>query len=151
MNKRKYILKLAIILIVVISVIYSLGYIAFAHSGSLDSNGGHYNRTTGDYHYHAGLNDGSNSMLFTFIGLQFVAFVVWIIWQAISSKKEEKLRIQRQIEEKRILEEEQRKHRERLEKEKEARIQREIEEKRIFEEERKKYYVFYKRLCSTVI
>lgn len=28
----------------------------YAHSGRTDSNGGHYNRTTGEYHYH---NDGN--------------------------------------------------------------------------------------------
>lgn len=27
---------------------------AFAHGGSLDGNGGHYNRSTGEYHYHHG-------------------------------------------------------------------------------------------------
>lgn len=28
--------------------------IVFAHSGRTDSNGGHYNRSTGVYHYHGG-------------------------------------------------------------------------------------------------
>lgn len=28
--------------------------IAFAHSGRTDSKGGHYNRSTGEYHYHHG-------------------------------------------------------------------------------------------------
>ena len=27
---------------------------AYAHSGGTDSNGGHYNRSTGEYHYHHG-------------------------------------------------------------------------------------------------
>lgn len=27
---------------------------AFAHPGGLDSKGGHYNRKTGEYHYHRG-------------------------------------------------------------------------------------------------
>ncbi len=34
----------------------------FAHPGSLDGNGGHYNRKTGEYHYHSGENKyGSSS------------------------------------------------------------------------------------------
>lgn len=28
--------------------------IGFTHSGRTDSNGGHYNRSTGEYHYHNG-------------------------------------------------------------------------------------------------
>ena len=28
--------------------------IGFAHSGDTDNNGGHYNRSTGEYHYHHG-------------------------------------------------------------------------------------------------
>jgi micrococcal nuclease len=34
---------------------------AFAHPGRLDSNGGHYNRKTGEYHYHRGPNAGKSS------------------------------------------------------------------------------------------
>jgi hypothetical protein len=32
---------------------------AFAHSGGTDSSGGHYNRSTGSYHYHQGHGGGS--------------------------------------------------------------------------------------------
>lgn len=32
-----------------------------AHSGGLDSKGGHYNRKTGEYHYHRGGNVDSKS------------------------------------------------------------------------------------------
>ena len=32
-----------------------------AHPGSLDENGGHYNRKTGEYHYHEGTHTESNS------------------------------------------------------------------------------------------
>lgn len=36
--------------------------IVLAHPGSLDSNGGHYNRKTGEYHYHDGTHtEGSSS------------------------------------------------------------------------------------------
>ena len=41
---------------VLIGVFLSSGT-AFAHSGGLDSKGGHYNRKTGEYHYHRGVND----------------------------------------------------------------------------------------------
>lgn len=33
---------------------------AFAHPGSLDENGGHYDRQNGGYHYHSGENQGNN-------------------------------------------------------------------------------------------
>lgn len=32
-----------------------------AHPGSLDNNGGHYNRSTGEYHYHEGTHTENNS------------------------------------------------------------------------------------------
>ena len=48
----KNILKLTIVLIVVLSVIYALRFVAFAHSGRTDANGGHWDRSTGTYHYH---------------------------------------------------------------------------------------------------
>lgn len=32
----------------------SLAVVAFAHSGRTDSSGGHYNHSTGEYHYHHG-------------------------------------------------------------------------------------------------
>ena len=32
----------------------SLSVVAFAHPGRTDSNGGHYNHSTGEYHYHHG-------------------------------------------------------------------------------------------------
>lgn len=38
--------------IVFILVLFST--IAFPHSGRTDRNGGHYNRSTGEYHYHNG-------------------------------------------------------------------------------------------------
>lgn len=42
--------KVCIIMIVALSVFLT----AFAHSGGTDKNGGHYNRSTGEYHYHHG-------------------------------------------------------------------------------------------------
>lgn len=35
-----------------LSAIISLISLTNAHSGGLDANGGHYNRKTGEYHYH---------------------------------------------------------------------------------------------------
>lgn len=40
--------------IIVISIMASFLVFAAAHSGGTDSNGGHYNRKTGEYHYHHG-------------------------------------------------------------------------------------------------
>ena len=41
-------------LIVYILLMIALSSIVFAHSGGTDSKGGHYNRSTGEYHYHHG-------------------------------------------------------------------------------------------------
>ncbi len=38
-----------------------LAQVVIAHPGSLDENGGHYNRKTGEYHYHEGTHTESNS------------------------------------------------------------------------------------------
>lgn len=46
----KKILTIALISVIIFSICFS----AFAHSGRTDSNGGHYNRSTGEYHYHHG-------------------------------------------------------------------------------------------------
>lgn len=43
-----------ILLLILASVFLS------AHSGRTDSDGGHYNRTTGEYHYHNGGDDYNN-------------------------------------------------------------------------------------------
>ncbi len=57
---KKIISLFAVIGIVALSLIP-----AFAHSGRTDSNGGHYDRSTGEYHYHdgeyAGQSGGSSS------------------------------------------------------------------------------------------
>ena len=45
---RKVILSLVVIL--------SLASMALAHPGKLDANGGHYDKETGEYHYHKGPN-----------------------------------------------------------------------------------------------
>lgn len=52
--------KIICLMFVALTVSFSL-ITAFAHPGSLDSNGGHWNHKTGEYHYHDGNNDGSDS------------------------------------------------------------------------------------------
>lgn len=47
---KRRILSLCITLLSV----FLLSTVAFAHSGRTDSDGGHYNRSTGEYHYHHG-------------------------------------------------------------------------------------------------
>lgn len=46
---KKIFCLVAIVVLVALSIVS-----AFAHSGGTDSNGGHYNRDTGTYHYHHG-------------------------------------------------------------------------------------------------
>lgn len=42
----------------IVIILVSLPLVVFAHSGRTDKNGGHYNRKTGEYHYH---NSGYSS------------------------------------------------------------------------------------------
>lgn len=53
--KLKYIMRSILILVIYIAVSAS---IVLAHGGGLDSNGGHYNRKTGEYHYHRSPSPG---------------------------------------------------------------------------------------------
>lgn len=48
--------KLTKIVVIIISIIVLLSYsiITFAHSGKTDPFGGHYDSSTGEYHYHHG-------------------------------------------------------------------------------------------------
>ena len=50
-----------LILIIIISILVSSSVVVFAHPGRLDANGGHYNHSTGEYHYHQGLHIDDNS------------------------------------------------------------------------------------------
>lgn len=45
--------KIKIILLVLLMVL-TMSSLLYAHQGRTDSNGGHYNRNTGEYHYHHG-------------------------------------------------------------------------------------------------
>lgn len=44
---------------IILSLLFLIS--AHAHPGRLDSNGGHYNRDTGEYHYHDGSSSGKNN------------------------------------------------------------------------------------------
>lgn len=50
----KHILKKSAVLAILSIMLLSLIVPVFAHPGSLDANGGHYNKKTGEYHYHHG-------------------------------------------------------------------------------------------------
>ena len=41
-------------LLIVLIIALCISTITFAHKGRTDGNGGHYNRSTGEYHYHHG-------------------------------------------------------------------------------------------------
>ncbi len=50
----KHILKQSAVLSILSVLLITLIIPVFAHPGSLDANGGHYDRSTGEYHYHHG-------------------------------------------------------------------------------------------------
>ncbi len=61
MNNMK-LKRSALSLVMALTVISSASASAFAHPGRTDSSGGHYNKSTGEYHYHnGGSSSGSSS------------------------------------------------------------------------------------------
>lgn len=50
----KSILKKSAVLSILSILLITLTFPVFAHPGSLDENGGHYDRSIGEYHYHHG-------------------------------------------------------------------------------------------------
>jgi len=46
---------------VALILIFTCSLSVFAHPGSLDENGGHWNHKTGEYHYHDGTNQGNGT------------------------------------------------------------------------------------------
>lgn len=48
-------------LILILTIIFACSLCVCAHPGSLDENGGHWDHSTGEYHYHDGTNQGNNS------------------------------------------------------------------------------------------
>lgn len=57
MRNKKVLLTSTLLLIVCLVCIFNV----FAHSGRTDSNGGHWDRSTGTYHYHSGENAGKST------------------------------------------------------------------------------------------
>jgi peptidoglycan hydrolase CwlO-like protein len=51
-QRGNYIMKKIILLTVII--LFAVANLCYAHSGRTDKYGGHYNRSTGTYHYHSG-------------------------------------------------------------------------------------------------
>lgn len=47
-------MKKVIVFIIITLIVALMSLTGLAHSGGTDSNGGHYDRSTGDYHYHHG-------------------------------------------------------------------------------------------------
>lgn len=47
-------MKKSVCVIIAVIYIFSFAVICFAHSGRTDSNGGHYDSSSGEYHYHHG-------------------------------------------------------------------------------------------------
>ncbi|MBQ6775276.1 MAG: thermonuclease family protein [Synergistaceae bacterium] len=48
--------KRSLVLVLAIALAVSLASVALAHPGKLDANGGHFDKETGEYHYHKGPN-----------------------------------------------------------------------------------------------
>ena len=47
-------LKIGLVLISIVAIILGSCVVVFAHPGKTDSDGGHYDRSSGEYHYHHG-------------------------------------------------------------------------------------------------
>ena len=88
MIKKNVIKSFSIVLLIVF--LCSNALVILAHPGSLDENGGHYNRTTGEYHYREGYHTESSSpkieatsiiyyAIAVFFALYLFVFFVWPI------------------------------------------------------------------------
>lgn len=53
-DKRNIIMKKLLCVITTIIFLLTLTVLCFAHSGRTDANGGHFDHSTGEYHYHNG-------------------------------------------------------------------------------------------------
>jgi hypothetical protein len=65
----------------------------YAHSGRTDSSGGHYNRSTGEYHYHHGMgpHQHPNGVCPYRLGIRIliiggIAVGVYFVWKKIKEK-----------------------------------------------------------------
>ena len=83
----------------VLLISFNFSIFIFAHSGRTDSKGGHYDHSTGEYHYHDGLYAGqeqsssisdnsqqTNSNSMTFFVLFFIVFFILVLLFIVSTK-----------------------------------------------------------------
>lgn len=103
-------MKKVISITLLIMLILILGISAYAHSGRTDASGGHYDNSTGDYHYHHGFSahehpggkcpyksgnsSSGNSIDFgTIIGIAFACLIIFLmllpLWISIFDKIKE--------------------------------------------------------------
>ena len=50
-------MKKCVVVVLVLILVLMIPLVSLAHSGRTDSDGGHYDRTTGEYHYHHGYGE----------------------------------------------------------------------------------------------
>ncbi|MCL6097078.1 MAG: YHYH domain-containing protein [Bacteroidetes bacterium] len=71
---------------IVLLALFIVTTISFGHGGRTDKNGGHYNRKTGEYHYHNGGStdsDGSGGIVVVVVlGLA----LIWLVGYNLSKK-----------------------------------------------------------------
>lgn len=61
--------------IIITLITFLICYSSFGHSGRTDSNGGHYNRKTGEYHYHNGGDGNGIGWVIIIGGVLFFLFL----------------------------------------------------------------------------
>ena len=74
-------------------MVFSLISASYGHSGRTDSNGGHWDRSTGTYHYHNSGNGGSSSRSFRWnksTTIVTAAVVAVVIFYYVHSKNKAK-------------------------------------------------------------
>lgn len=67
-------------------ILFITALMSFGHGGRTDKNGGHYNRKTGEYHYHnsGSADSGYNEGVVVMVILGVV--IIWIIVYSTSKK-----------------------------------------------------------------
>lgn len=66
-------------------VLFITSLLSFGHGGRTDKNGGHYNRKTGDYHYHnSGSDSESNEGVVVMVVLGIM--IIWVIGYSVNKK-----------------------------------------------------------------
>ena len=73
--RKKRSFHFLLIVVLLLLLVFFAAVVVYAHPGRTDSNGGHYNHSTGEYHYHDGLyagqSNGSTSQSNTHDSLDF--------------------------------------------------------------------------------